>query len=61
MNNTFSVQQISSTSNLDANLISRQYKLNLMADFMRMKIENPKLKQSQITNQLVLYKDTEKI
>ena len=35
MNNTFSQQQISRTSNLDANLISRQYKLNLMADFMR--------------------------
>ena len=33
MNNTFSLQQISITSNLDANLISRQYKLNLMPDF----------------------------
>ena len=33
MNNTFSLQQIQRTSNLDANLISRQYKLNLMADF----------------------------
>ena len=47
MNNTFSLQQIQKTSNLDANLKSRQYKLNLMADFMRMKHENPKLKQSQ--------------
>ena len=52
MNNTFSLQQIQKTSNLDANLISRQYKLNLMADFMRMKYENPKLKQSEIANQL---------
>ena len=52
MNNTFSLQQIQKTSNLDANLISRQYKLNLMADFMRMKYENPKLKQSQVANQL---------
>ena len=33
MNNSFSLQQIQKTSNLDANLISRQYKLNLMADF----------------------------
>ena len=40
------------TSNLDTNLISRQYKLNLMADFMRMNYENPKLKQSEIANQL---------
>ena len=35
MNNNFSLQQIQKTSNLDANLISRQYKLNLMADFMK--------------------------
>ena len=45
MNNSFSLQQIQKTSNLDANLISRQYKLNLMADFMRVKYENPKMKQ----------------
>ena len=52
MNNTFSLQQISRTGNLDSNLISRQYKRKLMADFMRMKYENPKLKQSEIANQL---------
>ena len=52
MNNTFSLQQISGTGNLDSILISRQYELNLMADFMRMKYENPKLKQSEIANQL---------
>ena len=48
MNNSFSLQQIQKTSNFDANLISRQYKLNLMADFLGMKYENPKMKQSQI-------------
>ena len=42
MNNSFSLQQIQRTSNLDANLKSRQYKLNLMADFMKVKYENPK-------------------
>ena len=52
MNNSFSLQQIQKTSNLDANLISRQYKLNLMADFMRVKYENPKIKQSEIANNL---------
>ena len=52
MNNSFSLQQIQKTSNLDANLISRQYKLNLMADFMKVKYENPRLKQSEIANQL---------
>ena len=46
MNNSFSLQQISRTGNLDSNLISRPYKLNLMADFMRVKYENPKMKQS---------------
>ena len=52
MNDSFSLQQIQKTSNLDANLVSGQYKLNLMADFMWMNNENPKLKQSQIANQL---------
>ena len=36
LNNSFSLQQISSTGNLDPNLISRQYKQNLMAGFLRM-------------------------
>ena len=58
MNNSFSLQQIQKTSNLDANLISRQYKLNLMADFMRVKYKNPKMKQSQIANQLGLSSST---
>ena len=52
MNNNFTLQQISKTGNLDSNLISRQLKLNLMADFMRLKYENPKLKQSEIANHL---------
>ena len=52
MNNSFSLQQIQKTSNLDANLISRQYQLNLMADYMRVKYENPEMKPSQIANQL---------
>ena len=58
MNNSFSLQQIQKTSNLDANLISRQYKLNLMADFMRIKYENPRMKQSEIANQLGMSSST---
>ena len=58
MNNSFSLQQIQRTSNLDANLISRQYKLNLMADFMKLKYENPKMRQSEIANQLVMSSST---
>ena len=40
MNNSFSVQQKSKTGNLNSNLISRQYKLNLIAKFMQIKFEN---------------------
>ena len=58
MNNSFSLQQIQKTSNLDANLISRQYKLNLMADFMRVKYQNPRLKQSEIANQIGMSSST---
>ena len=58
MNNNFSLQQIQKTSNLDPNLISRQYKLNLMADFMKVKYENPRMKQSEIANQLGMSSST---
>ena len=43
MNNTFSLQQISRTGNLDSNSIFRQYKLNLKAKLMQIQIEKPKL------------------
>ena len=58
MNNSFSLQQIQKTSNLYANLIARHYKLNLMADFMRLKYENRRMKQSEIANQLSLSSST---
>ena len=54
MNNSLFLQQIQKTSNLDAVLISRQYKLNLMADFLCVKYGNPKMKQSEIAKQLNL-------
>ena len=52
MINSFSLQQFHKIRNLDSNLISRQYKLNLMAKFMQIKFENPKLKQSEKADQL---------
>ena len=58
MNNSFSLQQIQKTSNLDANLTSRQNKLNLMTDFMRLKYENLKMKQPEIANELSLSSST---
>ena len=58
MNKCFYLQQIQKTSNLDANLKSRQIKLNLMADFLRLKCKNPRMKQSQIANQIGLSTST---
>ena len=58
MNNSFFLQQIQKTSSLDANLTSRQYKLNLMADYLRLKNENSKLKQFELANQLGLSSST---
>ena len=52
MNNTFPLQQKYRTSNVDASLISRQNKLNHLADFMREKNEDTKKKQFEIANQL---------
>ena len=40
------------TGNLDHNLITRLYKLDLMSKFMCIKFENPEMKQSEIANQL---------
>ena len=48
----FSSDQISKTRNLDANLILRHYKLDLMSRFMEIKFINPKLTQKQPTQQL---------
>ena len=52
MNNSFPLQQISRTGNLDPNLILRQYKLDLMSEFICIIFENPKMRQSEIANQL---------
>ena len=52
MNTCFSSRQVSKTGNLDSNLISRLYKLKLMAKFMQIKFETPKIKQSEIADQI---------
>ena len=58
MNNSFYLQKYKKQATLDPNLISRQYKLNLMTDFMCVKYENPEMKQSQIANQIALSTST---
>ena len=60
MNNTFSLEQISKTGNLNSDLIIRQYKLDLMARFMQLKAERPSLKQDQISKELGVSSSTVK-
>ena len=50
--NTPSLAEINKTANMDPNLLTRHYKLKLMNDFMNVKYQNPKMKQSDIANQL---------
>ena len=50
--NTPSSSEINKTSNMNPNLITKHYKLKLMNDFMNIKYQNPRLKQSEIASQL---------
>ena len=50
MNKTPSLNEINETANMDPNLLTRHYNLRLMNDFMHVKYQNPKMKQSDIAN-----------
>ena len=52
MNNTPSLSEINKTANMNPNLLTRHYKLKLMNDFLNIKYQNPKMKQSGIANHL---------
>ena len=52
MNNIPSLNEMNKTANMDPNLITRHYRLKLMNDFMNIKYQNPKMKQSEIASQL---------
>ena len=43
---------------MDPNLITRHYKLRLMNDFLNIEYQNPKMKQSEIANQLDMSSST---
>ena len=58
MNNTFCLEQISRTSNLAANLMFRQKKLGVMAQFMELKPFNLTLKQSETAKSLGMSSST---
>ena len=52
MNNTPSLNEINKNSTMDPNMLTKYYKLKLMNDFMKIKYQNPKMTQSQISSQL---------
>ena len=54
MNNTFSSEQIAKIGVLNADWIIRQYKLDKKANFLEIKTINPKLKQSEIAEELAI-------
>ena len=58
MNNVPSLNEITETAKMDPNLLTRHYKLKLMNDFMYVKYQNPKMKQSEIANELNLSSST---
>ena len=58
MNNTPSLNEINKTANMDPNLLTRHYKLKLMNDFMHIKYQNPKMKQSEIADHLNMSSST---
>ena len=58
MNNTPSLNEINTTANMDPNLLTRHYKLKLMNDFMHIKYQNPKMKQSEIADHLNMSSST---
>ena len=43
---------------MDPNLLTRHYKLKIMNDFMHIKYQNPKLRQSEIASQIGLSTST---
>ena len=52
MNNNLSLNEIKKTANMNPNLLMRHHNLKLMNDFMYIKYQNPKMKQSEVANQL---------
>ena len=58
MNKTPSLAEINKTANMDPNLLARHYKLKLMNDFLNIKYQNPKMKQSEKANQLDISSST---
>ena len=56
--NAPSLNEIIKIANMDPNVLTRHYKLKLMNDFMNIKYQNPRLKQSEIADQLKISSST---
>ena len=56
--NTPSLSEINKISNMNPNLITKHYKLKHMNYFMNIKYQNPKMTQSEISNQLGMSSST---
>ena len=56
--NTPSLTEKNKTANMDPNLLTRHYKSKLMNDFLNIKYQNPKMKQSEIANNLNMSSST---
>ena len=58
MNNIPSLNEINKNSAMDPNMLTKYYKLKILNDFMYMKYQNPKLKQSELANNLNMSSST---
>ena len=58
MKKTPSLNEINKTANMDPNLLTRHYKLKLMNDFMHIKYQHPRMKQSEIADHLNMSSST---
>ena len=58
MNNIPSLNEINKNSAMDPNMLTKYYKLKIMNYFMYMKYQNPKLKQSELANNLNMSSST---
>ena len=58
MNNTPSLNEINKNSTMDPNMLTKHYKLKIMNDFLKIKYQNPKMTQSEISSQLNMSSST---
>ena len=58
MNYTFSLEQTAKPSDLNDDLVMRQYRLDKIAKFLEPKSNNPRLKQSERAKELAISTST---